>query len=113
MHARDLGRAIHLVSENAPLGKIYNAGPEEPTSIKEVVERVSKAMQIPFEDICEMSEDRLGQDSRYWLDSSSIKKDLGWVQEIGWDEGLDEMVEWGRKYEKEIKGWPVDYVLRG
>tara|TARA_B100000945_G_scaffold320932_1_gene332829 strand:- start:22 stop:1017 length:996 start_codon:yes stop_codon:yes gene_type:complete len=113
MHARDLGRAIHLVSESAPLGKVYNAGPEKPTSIKEVVERVSKAMKIPFENICEMSEDRLGQDSRYWLDSSLIKKDVGWTPMIGWDEGLEEMVGWGRQYEDKIKDWPVDYVLRG
>src|ERR1051325_7487971 len=29
IHARDLGRAIHLVAEKAPLGTIYNAGPAE------------------------------------------------------------------------------------
>ena len=30
IHARDLARAIHLVSEKAPLGAIYNAGPKDP-----------------------------------------------------------------------------------
>src|SRR5207247_3506270 len=38
IHARDLARAIHLVAEKAPLGKIYNAGPAQPTSIRRVVE---------------------------------------------------------------------------
>ena len=32
---------------------------------------------------------------------------------IGWDEGLEEMVDWGRQYEDKIKDWPVDYILRG
>ena len=36
IHARDLGRAIHLVAEKAPLGTVYNAGPREPTSIRRV-----------------------------------------------------------------------------
>lgn len=114
MHARDLGRAIHLVAEGgAPLGRIYNCGPERPTSIREVVERTAAAMGKPFEEICEMSEDRLGQDSRYWLESSAIKRDLGWEPEVGWDEGLAEMVAWGEKYRDEIRAWPTDYVLRG
>src|SRR5436309_956747 len=32
IHARDLARAIHLVPEKAPLGKVYNAGPPAPIS---------------------------------------------------------------------------------
>jgi dTDP-glucose 4,6-dehydratase len=113
IHARDLARAIHLVAEKAPLGTIYNAGPENPTSIREVVERSAAALGIPFEDVCEVTGDRLGQDSRYWLDSSAIKNAVGWEPEIGWDEGLAEMVEWGRAYYEQIKDWPTDYVLRG
>lgn len=112
IHARDLGRAIHLVAEKAPLGVIYNAGPATPTSIREVVGRCAKAMNMPFEQLCEMAPDRLGQDSRYWLDSSRIKKDLGWEPQIGWDEGLAEMVDWGRKYLPQLRDWPTDYVLR-
>lgn len=113
MHARDLGRAIHLVAEGAELGKVYNCGPALPTSIREVVERTAVAMGKPFAEICEMSEDRLGQDSRYWLDSSAIKRDLGWEPEIGWDEGLADMVTWGETYTDAIRDWPTDYVLRG
>ncbi len=112
IHARDLGRAIHLVTETAPLGVIYNAGPEKPTSIREVVERCAGALGTPFEELCEVTEDRLGQDSRYWLDSSAIKNDTGWAPEIGWDEGLAEMVDWGKTYYDAIKDWPTDYVLR-
>ena len=113
IHARDLGRAIHLVAEKAPLGKTYNAGPATPTSIREVVERTAKALNVPFESICEMSGDRLGQDSRYWLDSTEILNDVGWKPEIDWDQGLAEMVEWGNRYKDEIATWPTEYVMRG
>jgi len=112
IHARDLGRAIHMVAEKAPLGKIYNAGPETPTSIREVVERCAKALDMPFEDLCQVTEDRLGQDSRYWLDSSAIYEDIGWKPNISWEEGLAEMVEWGKEYLDEIRDWPTGYTLR-
>jgi dTDP-glucose 4,6-dehydratase len=112
IHARDLGRAIQLVAEQAPLGTVYNVGPEKPTSIREVVERTAGALGLPFEQLCEVTGDRLGQDSRYWLDSNAIRKAVGWQPEIGWDEGLAEMVEWGRRYWPEIKDLPTDYVLR-
>lgn len=112
IHARDLARAIHLVSEKAPFGTIYNAGPQNPTSIREVVERCANAMDMPFTDLCEMTEDRLGQDSRYWLDSSAIKKDVGWEAQISWDEGLKEMVEWADRYLPELTACSTDYVMR-
>jgi dTDP-glucose 4,6-dehydratase len=112
IHARDLGRAIQLVADKAPLGTIYNAGPKDPTSIREVVERTAKALGVPFDKLCEVTGDRLGQDDRYWLDSTRIKADTGWQPRIGWDEGLDEMVAWGRQYFDQLKDWPTDYVMR-
>lgn len=113
IHARDLGRAIHMVAEKAPLGVIYNAGPALPTSIREVVERTASAMGLKLEDVAEVGPERLGQDSRYWLDSSRIKEQLGWEPQISWDEGLAEMVEWGNKYKDQLRDWPTEYVLRG
>lgn len=113
MHARDLARAIHLVAERGPKGEIFNAGPAKSTSIREVVERCADALGLPFQTLCEVSEDRLGQDSRYWLDSSAIKKAVDWEPQVGWDEGLAEMVAWGRKYLDQIRDWPTGYTMRG
>ncbi len=112
IHARDLARAIHLVAEKAPLGTVYNAGPKEPTSIRSVVELTAQALGIPFAQLAEVTEDRPGQDSRYWLDSSAIKRDAGWEPQISWEEGLKEMTEWGRKYLDQLRDWPMDDVLR-
>ena len=112
IHTRDLARAILMVAEKAPLGTIYNAGPAEPTSIRRVVELTAQALAIPFEQLCEVTGDRQHQDSRYWLDSSAIKRDVGWEPRIGWEEGLGEMVAWGRKYLKELERLPTDFVMR-
>ena len=77
-----------------------------------MVERTAKALKIPFDQLCEVTGDRLGQDSRYWLDSSAIKQAVGWEPQISWDEGLAEMVAWGRRYFDQIKDVPTGYTLR-
>jgi dTDP-glucose 4,6-dehydratase len=112
IHARDLGRAIHIVAEKAPLGIVYNVGPLQPISIRALVEKTAVALGMKFEQLCEITEDRLGQDSRYWLDSSAIKRDIGWEPQISIEEGLGEMVAWGRKYVDQLRDWPMDYTLR-
>lgn len=112
IHARDLARAIHLVAEKAPLGAVYNAGPANPISIRHLVEKTAEALGIPFDQLCEVTPDRLGQDSRYWLDSGAIKRDVGWEPQISLEEGLREMVEWGRKYLPELQATSTDYILR-
>src|SRR5215510_282224 len=112
IHTRDLARAIHLVAEEAPLGSVYNAGPQEPTSIRRVVELVAEALDMPFDRLCEVSGDRLGQDARYWLDSSAIKRDIGWEPRISWQQGMAEMVHWVRGNLEELRKLPTDFVLR-
>jgi len=112
IHARDLARAILLVSEKAPLGTVYNAGPPKPISIRHLVEKTAEALGIPFDQLADIVPDRLGQDSRYWLDSSAIKRDVGWEPEISLEEGLREMVDWGRKYLPQLLETSTDYVLR-
>ena len=112
IHAYDLSRAIHMVAEKAPLGAVYNVGPENPTSIRNLVALVADVMEMPFEELCTVTEDRLGQDSRYWLDSSAIRNDLGWEPQISLREGIEEMVAWGKQYLTQLVEWPVEYTLR-
>lgn len=112
IHSRDLGRAIHLVSEKAPLGTVYNAGPVLPISIYDLVQTVAKVMEIPFDQLCEVTGDRLGQDGQYWLDSSAIKRDVGWEPQITLEQGIQEVVDWGKQHLDYLKEVDPTYVLR-
>ena len=112
IHARDLARAIHLVAEHAVPGGVYNAGPPEPIAIRAVVEKVAAAIGLRFEELCEVTADRVGQDSRYWLDSTAIRRDVGWEPRIGLEAGIREMVDWGRTYLGQLEHWPTEYTLR-
>jgi dTDP-glucose 4,6-dehydratase len=112
IHARDLARAIHLVAEKAPLGAVYNVGPPQPIAIRALVETVADVARVDFADLCEVTGERLGEDARYWLDSSAIRRDLGWEPRIDLVDGIREMVEWGRTYLDQLRDWPTDYTLR-
>lgn len=111
LHAQDLARAIHLVTEKAPLGKTYNVGPQEPISIRDLVAMVADALQIPFDSLCDLAPARPGEDSQYWLDSTAIKEDVGWEPRVSLEQGIQEMVEWGRKYLDLLRTAPSEYVL--
>lgn len=113
IHTRDLARAILMVAQGGPLGTVYNVGPERPISIRFLIEKTAEAMGVPFEALCEVAPTRLGEDSRYWLDSSAIKNDIGWTPQIELEEGLAEMVGWGKQYLDELKTLSTDFVFRG
>jgi dTDP-glucose 4,6-dehydratase len=112
IHAQDVARALYLISEKAPLGRIYNAGPPEPVSIRTVVELTADELRIPFEQLVEIRPGRPGEDAQYWLDSSLIRRELGWEPEISLRDGVRDMVEWGRKYIHQLADVSPEYVLR-
>lgn len=93
LHAYDLSTALHRVIQDAPMGEVYNVGPDAPTSIREVVERCAATAGVSFDDLCEIAGEREGQDSRYWLDCTKIKA-LGWSQRVSWGDGLTETHHW-------------------
>lgn len=112
IHAQDLARALYLIAEKAPLGRIYNAGPKDPVSIRHLVEVMAEELRIPFEQLVEIRPGRAGEDARYWLDSSLIKRELGWEPEISLRDGVRDMIEWGRKYVGQLVDVSPEYVLR-
>jgi dTDP-glucose 4,6-dehydratase len=110
LHATDLSRAILSVISHGENGRVYNVGPDEPTSILKVVELCADAIGKPLFDLVDIAPERTGQDSCYWLDSSRMKA-LGWKQTIAWDEGLAGMVAWVKKY-PELLNETSDYRMR-
>jgi dTDP-glucose 4,6-dehydratase len=112
MHAIDLARAIHMVAEEWPHGKVFNLGPPEPISIREIAEMCAAAVGKDLDEVFEIAPERLGQDSQYWLDSSAIREAVGWEPQIDWPEGLREVYQWAHLYLDELKDWPTSYTLR-
>jgi dTDP-glucose 4,6-dehydratase len=112
MHATDLSRGIQMVAEAAPLGETYNLGPERWIPIRDLVAMTAMALDVKFEDLCEVTEGRIGEDSRYAVNSTKIADTLDWRPWISLTDGLFEMADWGRKYLDQLRDMPTDYVFR-
>ncbi len=93
IYVTDHCRAVEQVLNRGRRGEIYNiSAGEERTNLfiaKFILEMLGKS-----EDQIEFVEDRPGHDARYSLDSSRIRKELGWRPERSFEEGLQTTVEW-------------------
>jgi dTDP-glucose 4,6-dehydratase len=112
LHAEDLARAVHTIAEKAEPGTIYNVGPREGTMIRSLVETVCRKVGVPFEEVVQLAPDRGGRDTQATLDSSRITADLGWVQAIDLDKGLDQTIAWMKQHLDVLKGLPTEFTFR-
>ncbi|MGH3063962.1 MAG: dTDP-glucose 4,6-dehydratase [Gaiellaceae bacterium] len=93
LHVRDHCRAIELVLESDRVGETYNVGSGIEASIEEIADLVLEHTGKPGS-LKTIVPDRPGHDRRYLLDSSKLRRELGWEPEVGWEDGLRETVEW-------------------
>lgn len=112
LHATDMADAIYKIITKAPLGEIYNAGAESSTSIRSIVELISKVVGIEFDAFAKITEGRKTEDSRYWLDNSKISADLHWKPEITLESGVIEVVEWAKNFMADLETMNHNYELR-
>ncbi len=93
LHVLDHCRAIELVLDRGEPGETYNVGSGIERSIEDVADAV---LELTGKDasLKTIVPDRPGHDRRYLLESSKIRGQLGWRDEIGWEDGLAETVRW-------------------
>lgn len=99
LYVMDNCRAIDLVMRRGRAGEVYNIGGHNERSNNEIVRLICAELGISEERI-EYVADRLGHDWRYAVDSSKIKRELGWKEVADFDETMKQTVEW---YEGNIK----------
>jgi len=93
LYVEDCAKGILRVLEKGAAGETYNLGSGEERKNIEVISSLLRAMGAG-KDMIEFVADRPGHDIRYSLDSSKIRKSLGWRPETGFEEGLKETVSW-------------------
>ena len=101
LHVRDHCRAIELVLERGREGETYNVGSGVEKSVEEIADAVLDLTGKP-ESLKTIVPDRPGHDRRYLLDATKLREELGWSDEIPFEEGLAETVRW---YEANRAWW--------
>jgi dTDP-glucose 4,6-dehydratase len=95
LHVDDHCRAIELVLEHGEVGETYNVGSGVERSIGEIADLVLELTGKP-QSLKTIVPDRPSHDRRYLLDSSKLRRELGWGPQISFEEGMRSTVEWYR-----------------
>lgn len=85
--------ALDMVLQRGKVGEIYNISSGNEFENIEIVKKILHIMNKP-ERLITFVEDRPGHDSRYSLNSSRVRNELGWKSKHVFDEALRLTVEW-------------------
>ncbi len=97
----DHARAIEVVFHTGVIGETYNIGGHNEWKNIDLVQLLcgimdTKLGRAPGDSarLITYVTDRAGHDLRYAIDATKIKRDLGWVPSITFEQGLDRTVDW-------------------
>ena len=93
LYVEDHCRAIELILENGRVGEVYNVGGHHEKQNIEVVKTILHALGKSAELIA-FVKDRPGHDRRYAIDPSKIHRELGWLPQTSFEDGIQTTVEW-------------------
>ena len=100
LYVEDHYRAIDLIISKAKPGKIYNIGGNSEMRNIDIVKIIINTLRkltkddAISEDLITYVEDRKGHDWRYAIDSSLLKKELGWQPNTKFEEGIKLTINW-------------------
>ena len=110
IYVLDNCEALDLILREEKPGEIYNISSGIELSTIKVVKKILEILGKP-ENLIAFVEDRPGHDLRYSLDSSKIRKELGWKPRHTFESALKKTVEWYVKNESWWKSIATEEAL--
>lgn len=92
IYVKDHCRAIDLIIHKGEIGETYTVGGDSEKTNQEITRVLLNKLNLK-EDMIEYVQDRPGHDFRYAIDSSKIKKELGYEIETSFENGIDKTIE--------------------
>ena len=93
LYVEDHCRAIDLILEKGIVGNVYNIGGHNEMRNIDIVKIILKALDKP-ESLITYVTDRKGHDMRYAIDPTFIHKELGWLPETKFADGIQKTIRW-------------------
>lgn len=94
VHARDVADATYKVAQSGASGESFHISTTRTITIRDLIKKICDLSGTNFADLVVISEDRLGKDQAYFLDSGKARSELGWVDQISLEYGLAETLSW-------------------
>jgi len=109
IHIDDAIRATIKLSLEANAGSSWHISTRESISIKDLVQKICDISSVDFNTIVKVSQDRLGKDQSYLLDSSRLRREFNWKDNIKLENGLKTTKEWIVRNEDIVKSMSWKY----
>ncbi len=93
LYVEDHCRAIDLILQKGRVGEVYNVGGHNEMKNIDIVKLICKALGKP-ESLIHLVKDRKGHDRRYAIDPAKIHRELGWLPETKFADGIQKTIQW-------------------
>ena len=93
LYVEDHCRAIDLIVRKGRVGEVYNVGGHNEMRNIDIVKLICKELGKPESLITHVT-DRKGHDMRYAIDPTKIHRELGWLPETKFADGIKKTIQW-------------------
>lgn len=102
IHTDDHSSAVLLILNQGRIGETYLIGADGERNNRQVVETILELLGRP-RDAYDLVTDRVGHDLRYAIDSTKLRKELGWRPTYAdFEDGLAQTIDW---YRRNVAWW--------
>ena len=110
IHMDDVSDATYRIATNGVVGDTYHISTKKTISIRDLVLRICDALGIDFNDLIQETEERMGKDQSYKLNSNKVREELGWQDTIKLEEGIASTIKWVDCNLETLKNLPHNYI---
>ena len=93
LYVEDHCRAIDLILRRGTVGEVYNVGGHNEMRNIDIVKLICHELGKP-ESLITYVTDRKGHDMRYAIDPTKIHRELGWLPETRFTDGIKKTIQW-------------------
>lgn len=93
LYVEDHCKAIDLILHKGRVGEVYNVGGHNERKNIDIVKLICKELGKP-ESLIKYVSDRKGHDRRYAIDPAKIHRELGWLPETTFEDGIKKTIRW-------------------
>ncbi|MFA6832277.1 MAG: dTDP-glucose 4,6-dehydratase [Bacteroidaceae bacterium] len=93
LYVADHCKAIDLIIRKGKVGEVYNIGGHNEMKNIDIVKIICSTLDKP-ESLIEHVTDRKGHDMRYAIDPAKIHRELGWLPETKFKNGIKKTIQW-------------------
>ncbi len=99
LYVEDHCRAIDLIIHAGKVGEVYNVGGHNEKRNIDIVRIICQELG-KLESLIVHVEDRKGHDRRYAIDPAKIHRELGWLPETKFEDGIKKTIKWYLEHKK-------------